>query len=253
MDNLKKPLKNLGFSEKEVEIYTALLELRQASYTELARVTGIKRTSLYTMVQALQDRGVVQYSVDTRKLLPAAPDQLFAQLQASTTQFHRFIPQLKELGRKERPISRVQFFSGVEGVKRAYLENEDKKIAKKDRVIRVISDGATWDAFWKDADRTFTREYLQEAKRRGYRWQVLTTGPDKGPYTPETARDFNVVIKMLPEGYKNEFDMEIRGEHIIMADLKSEQPYAIKIISSELARSLQNFFDFSWNLYKTES
>lgn len=253
MDTLKTSLKNLGFTAKEVEIYTALLELQTASYTELARATGIKRTSLYTMVQRLQERGVVQYSVDTRKLSPTTPDQLFTQLQANTLQFHKLIPQLKELGRKQRSISRIQFYSGVEGIKRAYLENEYKDIPKKDRVIRVLSDGATWEEFWKKADRNLTREYLQEAKKRYYRWQVLATGPEKGPYTSETAREFNVAIKLLPDNYKTEFDMEIRLDQVIIADLKSEQPYAIKIISSELARALQNFFDFAWNLYKSEA
>ena len=73
---------------------------------------------------------------------------------ANALQFHRLVPQLKELSKKQRSISRVQFFSGSAGIKRAYLEGEAGKLPPvKDRIVRVISDGETWEHFWQEAAR----------------------------------------------------------------------------------------------------
>lgn len=249
MDNIKQPLLNLGFTDKEANIYMALLELGSTSYTGLAKASGIKRTSLYAIIEQMQERGVVRYETDRRRLAPTLPEDLFRQLQANTLQFHRLIPQLKELGKKQRSISRVQFFTGKEGIKRAYLERDAKKLPlKKDRIIRVISDSTTWESFWKKTDPNFTENYLKDAKAKGFSWKVLASGSGS-VYSLKRGQEYNFVTKILPPEYTSEFDMEIHGTHIIIADLKSEQPYAIKIISTELATALTNFFEFAWNLY----
>lgn len=249
MDNLKKPLKNLGFTDKEAAVYMALLGLGQTSYTDLAKASGIKRTTLYSIVRDMQERGVVRYLVDERKLTPTPPERLFRQLQGNALQFYKLIPQLKELGDKRRPISRVQFYSGVEGIKQAYTESDFKKLPpKKERRIRVISDGDVWEGFWQEADHNFTDTYLKETKARGFFWKVLTSGSTSGAYSPVRARQFNFEVKQLPAAYKSEFDMEIHATHLIIADLKSKQPYAIKIISAELAQAMAAFFDFAWQL-----
>ncbi len=250
MDNLKQPLQNLGFSEKEVDIYTALLELGVASYTDLAKASRIKRTTLYTIVQSMEERGFVRYSIDTRELTATPPDQLFSQLQANALQFHKFIPYLKELGQKKRSLSRVQFYAGKEGIKQVYSEMELELPPKKDRIIRVISDGDTWDSFWQGVDVDFTKKYLQERRAKHYTWKILASGNNQGSYSSAQAEKYNFSVKNLPDTYKVEFDMEIHHSHIIITDLKSEQPYAIKIVGTELAQAMTNFFEFTWNLYK---
>lgn len=248
MDNIKQPLKNLGFSEKEVHIYMALLELGDASYTDLARASGIKRTTLYPIIDDLRERGIVRYLVDQRHLAATPPEELFQQLQANALQFHRLLPQLKVLGKKQRSISRVQFFNGTAGIKRAYLEGEGGKLTPvKDRIIRVISDGETWERFWETADPGFTKAYLQAAQQKHFRWKILAASGLESVYSLENGKQYGFEAKRVPPEYKSEFDMEIHRSYLILADLKNEQPYAIKIISTELAQALTNFFEFSWH------
>lgn len=249
MDNLKKPLKNLGFTDKEVEIYAALLEMGSASYTELAKRTGIKRTTLYAIVQRMQDRGVVRYLVAGRQLSPAKPEELFTHLQHSTLQLHRLIPQLNELTGKRRSISRVKLYRGAASIKQAYAEVEGKLPAKDSRTIRVVSDIQTWNQFWQQHDQLFPDHYLKQIKQRGYRTKVFISGEKEPPFDRQYIPEFGMHVKHLPLAYKHEFDMEIGPSYLIIADLKSAQPYAIKIISTELAQAMSTFFDFAWDLY----
>ena len=81
------------------------------------------------------------------------------------------------------------------------------------------------------------------------------SGPPEAPYTQEwfDQQKLNAQIKFLPKDYQSEFDMEIHQNYIIIADLKSQQPYAIRIVSTELAQALINFFQFTWHLYTQAS
>ena len=249
MDNLQATLTNLGFNTKEIEIYTALLELGEASYADVAKATGINRTSLYPMVSKLQERGIVQYHLDNKKLSPVAPASLFSKLQKEVLKFHKLVPQLEDLSKRHRSISRIKFYVGLEGIKRAYNEPDEKLPPKKDRMMYVVSDSAMWNDFWSMHDDS-QEEFLELLKRQGYRGRVFVSGEPTGWYSKETAQKYNYEVKALPPEYQVEFDLEVRPNYIIITDVKSETPYAIRINSTELASALMRFFDFTWNLYK---
>ncbi len=249
MDNLTKALKSLGFTENEIEIYTSLLELGEASYTELAKKTGIKRTSLYSMVSDLQERGIVQAHIDSRTLSAIPPAELFSLLQGQVLQLHKLIPQLSALGKKDRAISRVKFYLGSENIKRAYFEEEQPIPPVKDRLVYIITGPRTWGEFWDKHAPGFSDMYNKELKRRGYKLFTLSSGDPHPPFDRKVVPEYNMQVKHLPADYVYDFDLEIRPNSIVISDLLSEQPYAVKIISTELAKALGNFFQFTWDLY----
>ena len=61
-------LESLGFSPKEIYIYTALLELETATATDLAKKTEINRTSCYDILSVLIKRGLVSKIVKKKKI-----------------------------------------------------------------------------------------------------------------------------------------------------------------------------------------
>ena len=83
---LKKQLYRLWFSEKEVEIYLSLYRIWQASASTLARLTSIKRASVYDILNSLIQRNLVstfkQWSVawfaidDVNKILHEEKEKL---------------------------------------------------------------------------------------------------------------------------------------------------------------------------------
>jgi len=248
MDTLEKALRGLGFADNEIEIYTSLLELREASYTELAKKTGIKRTSLYTMVSKMQERGIIQAHVDSRTLSAIPPTELFSLLQGKVLQLHKLIPQLSALGTKERAISRVKFYLGSENIKRAYFEEERPIPSVKDRLVYIITGAKVWTEFWEHHDPEFSDMYNKELKRRGYKIFTLSSGEVSPPFDRKTVPEYNMQVRFLPADYAYDFDLEIRPNSIVISDLVSEQPYAIKIISTELAQALASFFRYTWSV-----
>ena len=56
---IKELLKSLKFSEKEAKVYLALLELGSAKAHDIARKTGINRTTVYDLLEILLHRGLI--------------------------------------------------------------------------------------------------------------------------------------------------------------------------------------------------
>ncbi|HSX25144.1 MAG TPA: helix-turn-helix domain-containing protein [Candidatus Andersenbacteria bacterium] len=251
MNTIKSTLESLGFTEKEVEIYLKLLELGSASYTDLSKSTGIRRTSLYTMVEPLLEQGVVHVDLETKKLIPESPETLFAMLQQKVLQFHRFIPQLKSISEQNAVLSRIKFYDRPEQMKKMFLEEDTQHVPKKDRIRYTISDVQTWNGFWKKNNDEAFLNYLpnQRAQKMGYRAKLLFSGHKEAPFDREEIAEFKMHIKFLPKSYKHEFDMEIRPHQILIANIKGERPYGIKIVSTELAMAMRGMFEFMWDMY----
>ena len=57
-EKLQSILKNIGLSETEAEVYLASLSLGPTTILKIARSSGVKRTSVYTIIDALKEKGL---------------------------------------------------------------------------------------------------------------------------------------------------------------------------------------------------
>lgn len=131
MANLKPILLNLNLSEKEVEIFLALLKLGKGTATSMSRESGITRTHVYDIVKTLIDRGLVseveERGVKTYEGVDHAGLLAFiSREQKNLQQIEKKVVQMAsefnalQVGRQQK--TKVRFFDGVEGVKNIYEE-----------------------------------------------------------------------------------------------------------------------------------
>jgi len=120
-----KYLKEIGLSEKEAEVYLALLEGDSFSILEIAKKTKINRTTIYPVIKSLAEKGLVSETTTDAKTHYQAesPDRLesFIErqkilLDENSKKIKDIIPQLKSTQREmgERPV--VKYFEGKEGI-----------------------------------------------------------------------------------------------------------------------------------------
>ena len=64
---MRQILKQLNFSNKEIDVYLAALKLSKGTITELAKKSGIKRPTTYVILEKLKDLGLVSLSVQKKK------------------------------------------------------------------------------------------------------------------------------------------------------------------------------------------
>lgn len=121
---LEKYLQEIGLSEKESQIYLALLQVDSESIQDIAKKTGINRTTVYPVLESLNQKGLVSEVQDGKKTMyqAAPPERLetFVERQKVILSEHAsrlkdVIPQIKSIQRAtgERPI--VKLFEGRDG------------------------------------------------------------------------------------------------------------------------------------------
>ena len=78
MQDLKKPLETLGFTDSEIIVYLKLTKLGKASAATLANSTGINRTTVYSILKQLSIKGMVIEDIgdSTRGFMVAPPENI---------------------------------------------------------------------------------------------------------------------------------------------------------------------------------
>lgn len=128
---LEKYLEEIGLSEKESQVYLALLAVESESIQDLAKRTGINRTTVYPVLETLEKKGLVSEVQKGKKVeyVAAPPERLesFVErqkviLEERAERLKDIIPQIKSIQREsgEKPI--VKYFEGREGSISAHEE-----------------------------------------------------------------------------------------------------------------------------------
>ncbi len=128
---LEKYLEEIGLSEKESQLYLALLQVDSESIQDLAKRTGINRTTVYPVLETLEKKGLVSEVQKGKKVeyVAAPPERLetFVErqkvvLQERSERLKDIIPQIKSIQREsgEKPI--VKYFEGRDGAIAAHEE-----------------------------------------------------------------------------------------------------------------------------------
>ncbi|MFA5917550.1 MAG: helix-turn-helix domain-containing protein [Candidatus Gracilibacteria bacterium] len=128
---IKEKLIKLGFSEKEIEILLTLYKLGQSVASTLARITSIKRASVYDILNSLIQKGLVSTFIqggityfaidDINKILYTEREKLKIAENVITE-----IKNIKNFGEG----TQVNYYKGAEGYREMYNEISDNKISE---------------------------------------------------------------------------------------------------------------------------
>lgn len=136
---LEKYLQEIGLNEKEAAIYLALLQVDAASVIDVAKKTGINRSTVYVVLEGLMKKGLVTETQIGKKVHYQAesPERLETFVEGQRMVFEErskrlpdIIPQIKSIQRAsgERPV--VKYFEGREAAVGSHLlffNAEDKE------------------------------------------------------------------------------------------------------------------------------
>ncbi len=132
---IQKTLAFIGFADKEIDIYLALLKIGKGTVSQIALKAGINRPTGYHILGALESKGLVKVSGKEPKqeYIAESPDRIEAMLleklhidEERLVQARKIIPELKSMHNLiERP--RVMFYEGRDGLERAYEDTLSSK------------------------------------------------------------------------------------------------------------------------------
>ena len=159
--NLIQSLMNLGLNEKQVKVYLACLELGSATIQEIARKSGVKRTSIYNFIDELIEKSLISKTQkENRYLFLAESPVLLKNLQEKNTSvLNQMMPGLIKKFEKPKIKTNFKYFRGKEGTKKALKEALGMQ---KREVLAVFTNEAGIDIVGK----LFTENYILEGKKR---------------------------------------------------------------------------------------
>lgn len=134
MNTLKEKLKEFGFSDKETNVYLALVELGSSVVSAIAKKAGVNRSTAYVVLDELMKRGLVSitdrrgarlFNVGSSEKLAEHFEQAAKQYANLASIAKKMAPELKSLeksGKARQPRPKVQLFEGKEGIRTVYGE-----------------------------------------------------------------------------------------------------------------------------------
>lgn len=122
---IEKTLSQLGLNKEEINIYLSLLEYGGDTAGNISKKTGLKRSTLYGVLQKMTDKGVIKRALKhgVRYFSAENPETLYTQfskkignLQQAQNDFHQLLPQLNQLSKEKKFKPRIEIFDGINAV-----------------------------------------------------------------------------------------------------------------------------------------
>ncbi len=241
---LKINLQSFGFSEKEADVYFALLELGKGSVTKISQNAGINRTTGYDILGSLVNKKLVSVSGKEPKQEYAAesPIAITEYLKRQISQTEEFIKKTEEIlpeltvlhAVKNRP--RIRFYEGNDGLEHVY---EDTLTSSES--IRAY---ATVDDMHKALPNYFPKYYKRRSEKNISIRAIVpetTMGRDRKTHDVEEKRE----IAFVPaDKYYFSPEINIYDNKVVIASWREK--LGIIIESEEIADAMKKIYELAW-------
>ncbi len=111
-------LKDIGLSEKESEVYLALLKLGEETASRVSEIANLNRITTYVLLKSLKEKGLCSaYEKNKTHYFKAArPENLLSLLEEKKNKIRAIMPLLKKEERKIENKPEISMFEGKKGL-----------------------------------------------------------------------------------------------------------------------------------------
>ena len=240
----EKFLQEIGLSEKEAQVYLALLQVDFGSIHDISTKTKINRTTVYPVLESLGKKGLVSEIQEGKKVAyQAAPPERLETfvarqkvvLEEQSKRLKDVLPQIKSIQREsgERPV--VKMFSGREGAISAYEEFFNIKSPKDTEGYFLFDKDLLREAFTEEERKKFREVRIN---KKVYPITIYNNRGGDGAFSTEGTR-----IRIDEAKYPLKVDMTLIGDSVIITTL-GKQMVSLVIKSSDIADTFKSIFKY---------
>lgn len=238
-------LKELGLSDGEISVYTAVLELGISTLNKIQEKTGIERRNIYDILNKLIEKGLVSYTIEKGKRTYQCthPNKILEEIERKEEALKELedqIPQITDLFEGVKPEIRAEVYRGNEAMKSLMNESLNYKeqywIGGNSGVEKIDLD--IWFKHW--------------LKRRAERKIMLYDLVDHGTYLeglePHKIKEHKKMYYkycQLPKDLSSPMIIFIFGNKVAQI-LWSKQSFAFVLESKAIKDSFMKYFDYFW-------
>ena len=250
----KDLLASLGLNGSETAVYEAVLRAGSIDPAALAKASGIKRTTAYSVARGLVEKGLLieDGTKRPRAFTPAGPKEVLALVEADKkraaereTKLTRLASELSKLSSTATyPVPTVRFIE--EGRLRDFLYQQDSVWEES-----LLATGET--GWWGFQDHTFVehfgswiREYWEDASKKLEVKLLSNRAPGELEFASEQVeRRF---IKFWGEAANFHSTTWVVGDYLIMINTRTKPFYLVEIHDKLIAHDQREVFKNLWPL-----
>lgn len=238
---LEKVLQKLNFEKKEARLYLALLELGEGGVDQISKKSGLKRTTVYHVIDSLKDKGYIEMAKVGKKTVYIAqnPQKIEEILDEKKQILEKVMPNLLSITNTMDKKPKIRFFEGKEGIREIYKDT----LKYKDQEMQVW----TTEDILKYFDEQWLWDYYVVHRVKNKIWQ-RTIAPDIDFAKELTSYDEKHLrkIRLCPrDKFPMHVDITLYGKRYV--GLMSFKDGIGLIIESEgIYKTLKSIFEMNW-------
>lgn len=241
MKKIFQELKDAGLNDKESAVYATLMEMGEANIAQIAKKSGVNRSTVYLILDSLREKGLVSavrksktffYAEDPRKML----DDLARKKESLEKSMPELLASFALLDKKPN----IKYFEGVNGIKEIYY---DFLNYKNNEILALNSDD------YKDFfDEDFLLIYFIPERIKRKIW-VRAIYPDTELLRNLSTSDVEHSRKskfILSEKFKIEIGLYLYGNNKI-ALISYRDKFGTIITNQAMFHTLKSMFEVMWD------
>lgn len=232
---------NLGLSPKAAKAYLALLELGEASVQSLAKKSGVKRTSLYYVLNELTAAGALIKTKRNKKIfyIPAEPSSLLKTVRGKIFDVEQSLPQLESIRHSTYKKPRIYFLYGPQGFKHIW----DMIFKSKSKEFSIITDGVSFLDFVRE--KYILQEIIKKKKALGVKSKQIIMNSEYAKKIIAKDLQENRESKVISPRYKLPFTELICDTFVAFISPRWDDTLFV-IENANFAETRKNMFEALW-------
>ncbi len=239
----KRNLLTIGFSEKEIEVYLALLELGKGTVTQIARKAGINRPTAYHVLASLELKKLVrtsgkepkqEYTAESPENIEMILEEKIAEYNSALRKAKEIIPELVSLHNKDnRP--KIKFYEGKDGLQKVYEDT----LSSHETILAYAS--------VEDIEPTLPHYFPEYYKRRAKKGIPIRAIFPNSPEAQERAsldKEEKRESVIVPDSFGFHPEINIYDNKVMIASWREK--LGIIIESSEIADAMKKIYELAW-------
>jgi len=252
----EKLLASLGLNAKEVKIFKAVLRAREISPAQLAKSTGVKRTTCYSLARGLAEKGFLVESAGKRPrtFSIAQASHVETSLKAERERLatrekalKRFTNELsRATAEEDYPVPQVRFVEErkLEQFQLSEISHWHESAMKRDKTWWGFQDHTWVDTFghlipsyWKNAPKDLQLKFLSNREGSPAEAKLLRKFPGRAvKYWNKTS---NFISSLW-----------VVGDYVVILNTRRHPFYLFEMYDETLANDLREVFKNLWVFVK---
>jgi sugar-specific transcriptional regulator TrmB len=247
-NQLVETLKELGLTENEAEIYFTTLSLGPSTIMKIARASEIKRTTIYSVIDSLRQKGLVNIQIEgfKKKFVAEDPRKLEEILETRRNRFRSLLPEFDALYNLKGGESFIKYYEGVSAIKGVY-ESLIRDVKPHDDYLVMGNQD-----YWLSLDKEFFMDFLYRRAKLPINIRMMFQESKLAHEWKSQERNFNSRVKILPPNTKLNTNLVITPQRVFIHQL-IHPIIGIVIENKSVIQMHKEMYEVIWNALKEEN